>query len=67
MASPETEAVQIKELVNMETRFESGNGSLTLYEGMPDDVVLKLIKKSLKRAKGAPFTVQQLPDWNEEP
>lgn len=62
----ECEAVQIKELIDREALFESGKGSVTLYEGMPDKVILKLIKSALRSSKGAPFSVQQLPDWNEE-
>lgn len=60
------DAVQIKELVDKEALFESGKGSLMLFEGMPDAVILKLIKSALRNAKGAPFVVQEYPDWNEE-
>lgn len=60
------EVVQIKEVLEREAQFEAGNGFVTLYEGMPDDVILKFINCALRSAKGAAFTVQQLPDWNED-
>jgi len=59
------ETVTIKELTDNNERFASGKGELTLYEGMPDKQVLKIINNAFKKASGAPFVIRQLPDFNE--
>jgi hypothetical protein len=59
------ETVTIKEITDSKERFSSGKGELTLYEGMPDKQVLKIINNAFKKANGAPFLIRQLPDFNE--
>jgi hypothetical protein len=59
------EAVTIKELTDSNERFVSDKGELTLYEGMPDKQVLKIINNAFKKANGASFVIRQLPDFNE--
>jgi len=59
------ETVTIEELTDSNERFASGKGELTLYEGMPDKQVLKIINNAFKKANGASFLIKQLPDFNE--
>ncbi|WP_240224592.1 hypothetical protein [Rheinheimera hassiensis] len=59
------ETVSIKEIEDSYAKYAAGEGELTLYENMPDKVILKLVKNAITKAKGAKFSVQMLPDWNE--
>ncbi|MGM8229188.1 hypothetical protein ACSV5M_21605 [Cellvibrio sp. ARAG 10.3] len=61
----EGNGVEAKELVDIDVLFKTGEGSLILNDNMPDDVILKLIRRALVRSKGASFTVHQLPGWHE--
>lgn len=59
------EPVRVKEIEDSYAKYAAGEGELTLYENMPDKVILKLVKSAIAKANGAKFTVQMHPDWNE--
>ncbi len=58
--------VKVKEIEDSYAQYAAGNGELTLYENMPDSLMLKLLKRAISKAGGAKFTVQVHPDWNEQ-
>lgn len=60
-----SDAILITEIEEDRERFSRGDGYLELCENMPEELILKLIKKSVKKAQGASFTVRMIPDWNE--
>lgn len=50
-------AVTIKELDDAIAALKRGEGQITIYDDMPDELIAKRIRKAIKRGEGMPFTV----------
>lgn len=63
------EVITINEIDDDYERFRSGKGVVELHDYMTDELILRVIKKALKKADGAPFTVKMIntgwPVWCE--
>lgn len=55
----------IKRVDESAEHFTKHNREVLLYEGMPDELILSVVKDALKKANGLPFKIQQHLHFNQ--